>query len=409
MVLLWVAAGTAPVFAQSVQADPVQCWWRTSAGAVRVGEVFSVVLTCAVQDGAAAKAVLDEGPLSPTAVQLPPFEVMSGTHYADLRADGRRFFQYDYRVRVINEDLFGKDVALPELKLSYRVQTHVNGTTVEGIEKNYLLPALSVRVLSLVPANATDIRDSTSSTFGDIEDRVFKADLQITAGGVLLGFAGLAVLIALVSAAVRLRADRSSGRGRDVMSDLDVLRSVDAELTRIDREHHAGGWTPALASRLLTALRVVASFALSSPSFGGRELRSERQGARTAQGQGLMDGQLVVRGGWMRGKRAIVTAAATPLDLSREMATAAAAPIAAAAVLRRSMLEDLHRVLARLTAVHYGRGSGLADVLDAGLDEALEVGHRVIKRLKAERGWSVRTVKAATRATVDFRQRVWSR
>jgi len=37
-----------PAAAQNVETDPIQCWWRTSAGAVRVGEPFSLVLTCAV-------------------------------------------------------------------------------------------------------------------------------------------------------------------------------------------------------------------------------------------------------------------------------------------------------------------------------------------------------------------------
>ena len=88
------SAAAAPAPAQTVEVDPLQCWWRTSAGAVRVGEPFSVVLTCAVVDTDAVKVVPDQGPLEPTAVQLAPFEVMGGTHHADLRADGRRFLQY---------------------------------------------------------------------------------------------------------------------------------------------------------------------------------------------------------------------------------------------------------------------------------------------------------------------------
>ena len=42
------SASRRPPRAQTVQTDPLQCWWRTSAGAVRVGEPFTVVLTCAV-------------------------------------------------------------------------------------------------------------------------------------------------------------------------------------------------------------------------------------------------------------------------------------------------------------------------------------------------------------------------
>ena len=192
--------------------DPLQCWWRTSAGAVRVGEPFSVVLTCAVVETDAVKVVPDQGPLEPTAVQLPPFEVIGGTHHADLRADGRRFLQYDYRLRIINEDVFGKDVALPELKITYRVRTQVNGAAIEGMEKTYNLPALSMRVLSLVPAGATDIRDATASTFGDIEDRLFRANALTTLGGVLFGLSAIFALVALARTVARYRAKRARPR-----------------------------------------------------------------------------------------------------------------------------------------------------------------------------------------------------
>src|SRR5713101_6211527 len=107
--------------AQDVQTDPLQCWWRTSAGAIRVGEPFTVVLTCAVLETDAATVVVDQSRLEPSVVQFAPFEVLGGSHGADIRSDLRRFFQYEYRLRLIAENLFGRDAALPETKLSYRV------------------------------------------------------------------------------------------------------------------------------------------------------------------------------------------------------------------------------------------------------------------------------------------------
>src|SRR5438067_7746228 len=104
-------------------ADPLQCWWRTSAGAVRVGEPVSVVLTCAVLETEAATVVVDQSRLEPSVVQFAPFEVLGGSHGADLRRGDRRFFQYEYRVRLIAENQFGKDVVLPETKLNYRIQS----------------------------------------------------------------------------------------------------------------------------------------------------------------------------------------------------------------------------------------------------------------------------------------------
>src|SRR5512143_2523536 len=87
--------------AQTVSTDPLQCWWRTSAGAVRVGEQFSVVLTCAVLETDAATVIVDTAKLEPSVVQLAPFEVLGGTHGADLHTDLRRFFQYEYHLRLI--------------------------------------------------------------------------------------------------------------------------------------------------------------------------------------------------------------------------------------------------------------------------------------------------------------------
>src|SRR5256885_2714494 len=150
LLLVVIAAATAA--AQTVQTDPLQCWWRTSAGAVRIGEPFTVVLTCAVVETDAATVVVDQTRLEPSVVQFAPFEVLGGFHGADLRTDQRRFFQYEYRLRLIGDGMFGKDAALPETKISYRVQSKVGkNTAIQGRDQTYLLPAQSVRVVSLVP------------------------------------------------------------------------------------------------------------------------------------------------------------------------------------------------------------------------------------------------------------------
>src|SRR5258706_9083356 len=135
------AAAVAGAAAQTVQTDPLQCWWRTSAGAVRVGEPFAVVLTCAVLETDDVTVVADQTRLEPSVVQFAPFEVLGGTHGADLRTDQRRFFQYEYRLRLIAENQFGKDVALPETKLNYHVQSRVGQkTSLQGRDQAYMLP-----------------------------------------------------------------------------------------------------------------------------------------------------------------------------------------------------------------------------------------------------------------------------
>ena len=69
-----VAMGATAAPAQNVETDPLQCWWRTSAGAIRVGEPFSVVLTCAVLETDAATVVVNQSRLEPSVVQFAPFQ-----------------------------------------------------------------------------------------------------------------------------------------------------------------------------------------------------------------------------------------------------------------------------------------------------------------------------------------------
>src|SRR5438093_758544 len=194
ILLAFVVLRALPGEAQTVETDPLQCWWRTSTGAVRVGEPFSVVLTCAVLETDTTKVEPDQSKLEPSVVQLAPFEVLGGTHGADLSTDLRRFFQYEYRVRLLAENFFGKDVPLPETKLSYHVRSSVGQkTAIQGRDQTYVLPALSVRVLSLVPADATDIRDASTETFGDIDARASRAKLFVIIGGILFTIAVLLV------------------------------------------------------------------------------------------------------------------------------------------------------------------------------------------------------------------------
>src|SRR5436190_16614192 len=187
-----ISIATPAAAAQNVETDPIQCWWRTSAGAVRVGEPFSLVLTCAIVENDAAKVIVDQSKLEASVIQLAPFEVTGGSHGADLRTDERRFFQYEYRLRLIAENDFGRDVALPETKLSYHVQSQTSQrSAIQGRDQSYLLPAQSMRVMSMVPADASDIRDTTTETFADVDQRSFRASLLIVIGGVLFALAAL--------------------------------------------------------------------------------------------------------------------------------------------------------------------------------------------------------------------------
>ena len=402
---LLVLSAAAAVFAQDVQTDPLQCWWKTSAGAVRVGEPFSVVLTCAVLETDAATVVVDQSRLEPSVVQFAPFEVLGGSHGADLRTDQRRFFQYEYRLRLIAETMFGKDAALPETKISYRVQSKVGkNTAIQGRDQTYLLPAQSVKVLSLVPADATDIRDTPVETFGDIDQRSFRANLFTVVGTTLFVVAGLLALLGVVRLYRRYRAPATvSDRP---ITDGAILRGVGRELAAVRRDRNSnGGWTPDLAARALAALRVAATYAIGR-RVGYAKLNQQsaisNQSAISHQQSAISDGTLVLRNGLFRGKPIAVSGAVTPQTVARELARGGAASNARRTVL----LESLAQALTTLTTAGYSRDGKLDDT---ALDEALTTAFQVLKRMRIEQTWIMKRLAMRRGEGPALESRVWSR
>jgi hypothetical protein len=343
--------GTVNPEAGTVEVDPIECWWRTSATAVRVGETFTVVLTCSVLNTDAARVVADESRLEPTVVQLPPFEVVDGTHPKDVTTAARRFFQYSYQLRVIAENVFAAAVALPALEITYKVESRTDlGDSLAGRDQAYALPTLAIRVLSIVPDTATDIREAPVATFNELEDTAFRGGAMRIGGWVLAGLGGLLLALALAGLLRHRRRDTPKTRR---LSDTLVLQGVRRELVSIQEQSRAG-WTPDLAGRALAALRVIAAYAAGRPVI--QTLRTRNEG-RTGSSITPTDGQLAIAGRF--GTAAIVSASATSSHAE----------------------EELRDALARFAAARYGRDAAF----DTRLDEGLEAGIRVADRLFASR------------------------
>jgi len=417
-------AATTPALAQNqtqtTKADPIQCWWRTSAGAVRVGETFSAVLTCAVLETPDVKVVPDQSKLEPSVVQFAPFEVTGGSHAADLRTGDRRFFQYDYKLRIIAENLFGKDALIPETKISYRVQSHTGqaGTAgsgaregsgaqgprevLEGRDQTYLMPAMPVRVLSLVPSDAADIRDAGAESFGDLDQRTFRANFLTVVGGVLFVVAGLLALLAIVRLFGKYR--KPTTEVDRLIPDAAVLRAVSRELNAVQREREGAGWSPALASRALAALRVASSYALRRRV--AKEARSsvDKRQSETFGRKNVLDGQLVLNTGWRR-KPIVVSASATPQNVAREIVKISAGNGGGRRV---EQLQSLHDALVRFTAAEYGEQASSGTFDDHALDESMAASSRILRRLTLEQTWPIRRFNRAT-AGATTASRVWSR
>jgi hypothetical protein len=416
---VWVLAAVGwvmPAAAQNVETDPIRCWWRTSAAAIRAGEPFSLVLTCAVVESDAAKVVVDQAKLEPSVVQFTPFEVVpsASSHGPDLRTDQRRFFQYEYRLRLVAENLFGKDLALPETKLSYHVQSRVGqATAIQGRDQSYVLPPLSIRVLSLVPADAGDIRDSTAETFTDIDQRSFRASVLVVVGGILLALAALMGLVALVRLIARYR--KPSATADQLVSDGAILRAIGRELRAVQRAREGEGWTPQLATRALGALRIASAYALGrrvarspvnsrqSSGIGQHSSVKSQQSAvvgdRSSAASQSIDGQLTVRSGWPRARPIAVSAPVTPQTLAQQLARGTASPR------RAVMLEALEQALTRFTAAQYGRETRLDD---AALDDSLAAASRTLTQLKIDQTWLMKRL-SRRRVTPELESRAWSR
>ena len=392
-------ATVAPAAAQTdaVKADPLRCWWRTSVAAVRVGEPFSLVLTCAVVETDAVTVVANRTQLEPDAMQLPPFDVIGGTRSEDLQTADERFFQYQYRLRLVSPDLFGKDVKLPELTMTYRVRTRTNGELVEGRDLSYVLPESSVRVLSLVPGDATDIRDASPDTFEDINRGLSRANLLRLVGGVLMAFGLLAAVIGV--ARVFGGSRKKVTTARSVVSDPAILRGVGRELSALQQARRDGTWTSALTARLLTSLRIISGYALEQPA---RPVAVDGTIVSTAS-----EGELTVRVPGLGGHDATIAGWVTPVVISEELARRQKNLTVDAR--RGAMLEELRTALEGLTRAQYGRDDAATPAADEAIDGALASGLAALRQLKIDSTWIARKLRTFRFKTARLEHKAWSR
>ncbi len=343
---------------ETMAVDPITCWWRTDKPAVYVGEPLTVVLTCSVLDEPSVSVLIDESGLDPSVIQLPPFEVLGGTHAADLHTADRRFFQYTYDIRLINETDFGRDVPLPSLALTYKVRNVSDGAASDTRDRGYELPFVLVHMQSLVPDAADDIRDGALETFSDLDTRGFRASALVTTGGI---FFVLAAAFVVLAGARVVRARRGPAKAADrLASDARVLAAASHELAEVRRARDAGGWTDELAGRALAALRIAGGYAI--------DRRASQRRATGTDGPGA-----IVLGGR---HPVLVSGGATAETLGA--AIKAAGPAASA---RHGVIEPLQGALASFTSARFGKNGALDAAV---LDEALETGTSALARLRRE-------------------------
>jgi hypothetical protein len=274
---------------------------------------------------------------------------VGGTHPKDIIIPGRRFFQYSYQLRVIGENVFASTVSLPALEITYKVESRMEeGDIVGGRDQTYALPATAMRVLSLVPDTATDIREAPVDTFSELEDVGFRGMMMRVLGWVLLALGGLVLALALVSAIRRGRTRSPTARALPAAA---ILQGVRRELVTI-QDQSRGGWTSDLAGRALAALRIVVAYAVGRPVM---QKLVERSDADVAQGSGA--GELAINGRFHT------------------------STIVSAAVTSEHARDELRDALVRFSSARYGRDGAF----DATLDDALETGIRTADQLISSR------------------------
>jgi hypothetical protein len=365
-----IAFLSAIVLAQQVMAvEPLRCWRQSSAGAVTIGETFTVTVTCAVFESADAQVVPDESRLNVASIQMAPFEILGGAHPPDVRRGSRRFFQYDYQLRIISRDAIGHDVNVPPLAISYRVHSRVGAAAkLEGRDLSYVLPAMPIRVLSLVPADATDIRDAAEAGLATVDAwRSRSRRLQLLALA-LAALAAVMLVLALVPLARQARSKTSTAP--PLIPDRAVLTRAAEALTDIQARAARDGWTDETVSEALGVMRLVAAAAI------GRTVSQ-----RPLPKDGVVpEGRLLVRFGAVRPAAATVSSSVTPDEVGRSTSRNAAA----ITLTRGHHLAGLQSGLADLTAALY-RASPSRDA--AVLHEAVRHAISVAREVAAERNW----------------------
>jgi hypothetical protein len=361
-----VAQGTPPgPRPGEIETAPIRCWWKSSTSAIRVGERFTLTLTCGVIETSTLTVVAGTSQLDPGGVQLTPFEVVSGTRHDDIVAPPWRYFQYEYQVRLLAEGFFGQDASIPALPVTYSIQA-AGGTGAQGRDQSYILPALPMRVLSLVPAGASDIRDASTEGFAPIESRRFRATSATVAGTVLFVFAGALLVLAGARAVGRVR-QRTPLAARP-LAPLTVLGAASRALARAKADAGQQGWSPEVARRALTALRLVGAVALGRPV------------AQTIAAPGVQEreGQLAVRQGLLRPRRTLISAAVTAQTIDHALQHGAVGPAS------RTTLETVREGLQVLSVAAYGRDGELDG---AALDRALGACTDAMRRLRLRSVW----------------------
>jgi hypothetical protein len=395
-----IPSGASDGETETVAADALSCWWKSDKSTVRIGEEFTVTLTCRLAETSLGKIILNESLLEPSVLTLPPYQVKGGTRYKEISRilpgpDGPvtlRNVQYAYTVKLMGEGFFGKEVPLPPLEIRYHIDLVTNKDTVApGKERTYVLPPLPMRIQWLVPNGANTIRDTGNETFGDIEHRRKNAVIAFIVAGIFL-FLPLVVMLPILVRAIRSR--RESVSNGTVFRVTDLLRRLARELDRIEKDRRTDSWDDASVGMVLAVFRVGGALAIA------RRITQVPVEVETP----AREGQLELRKGLWPRTKVLVSASLTPEEMARELAGVNWQ--GAAAARRKALLDETQRAFAAFNDARYTTPGNAAD--RAVLDGALKKGLRLLHELRHDHFPFVRVMRTAIGRYARWR-RQWKR
>lgn len=392
--------GATPGENRVVTADALNCWLKSDKSAVRIGEEFTVTLTCRLAETGREKTVINESLIDPNVLALPPYQVKNGRRYRDMirvlpGPDGPvtfRTMQYVYTVKLIGEGFIGRDVPLPPVEIRYHIDLITKKDTVApGKERTYLLPSLPMRIQSLVPRAANTIRDAGNETFGDIENRRRNAVIAFILAGIFLLLPPVVMVPVLVRA---IRGRRESVPNGTVFCDKDLFRHLARELLRIEQNCRTASWDDRSVATTLAVFRVGGALALA---------RRIVQTPADVETRGT-EGQLKFRKGFWPRTKVLVSASLTPEEMAKELA--AASGQVALTARRKELLEETQGAFAVFNDARYATPGKGAD--RAALDVALKKGQRLLEELRCDHLLFFRVMRAAGDRCTRWR-RQWKR
>jgi hypothetical protein len=371
---------TLPPRPGQAESDPIRCWWKTDRTSVRVGESFGLTLTCGVIETGPIAVVPALTQLEGGAIQLTPFEVVSATRRADVLAPPWRYVQFEYAVRLLNDGYFGQDVSLPAVTVTYNLKSASADST--GREQSYVLPGLPMRILSLVPKAAGDIRDASTLTFAEIETRRYYSTAARVAAAIALIFAAVFAVLALLRFAQRFRV-RTPAAARPVPA-ASVLAGCATTLRDVQKDARSSGWSPELARRALPAMRIAGASAM------GRPIAQQYVNGDAS----TRDGQVIVKTGTLGLGRAVVSAATTPTAIAAALDGRSSGGARA-----RGAMTQLGEALQAFGRAAYGRRTD--ERMDgAELDRAMDSALEAVQRLRVGAMWPMRMAHSVARSVV---------